>query len=457
MVKTNKRWLKIAISMVLVLTMAFPAMTGIAVAETRANQLYMNIEDSNTAYESIGRLPGNVVKNIKMYYSDGDALNYIGDKIGLSLPQKAGVFTYKGSGVWEWNNTGVTPGIYEIKYTRNAVTYSMRLSVYCDPAKLNLKWNADKTEATFTRVVGVDYYVAQITVDGKELIRKGITGNKITLPKEDIAAACNKSAKSVNVEITLTPFGKDADCQAYIRGNNSSPLCQSKIEATFKVSEFVKEEVKEEPKKEVKEPAKEEPKKEVKEQPKETVKEEIKDEPKKEDVEESAKEVKEEPKEKVQEQPKEEVKETVKEEPKQEVKEEPKETSTKETVKEETKEETKVTVKASDQKLIDGIESTTIKVKTQFIMNLYGGDKIKVTWTKSPGYKVDYYQVYRSMSKTKGFKKAFTTKNGKATSYTNTGGIVKFETYYYKVRGVREINGQKYYTKWSNVKKQIFA
>ncbi|MGN0659800.1 MAG: hypothetical protein ACI4LA_09345, partial [Emergencia sp.] len=77
---------------------------------------------------------------------------------------------------------------------------------------------------------------------------------------------------------------------------------------------------------------------------------------------------------------------------------------------------------------------------------------IRIWYRKSAGYKVDYYEVWRS----KGDKKHFgtsafytTRKNGLTGWYRNTKSVKKGVRYYYKVRGVRIIDGQKYYTQWS--------
>ena len=78
--------------------------------------------------------------------------------------------------------------------------------------------------------------------------------------------------------------------------------------------------------------------------------------------------------------------------------------------------------------------------------------KILLSWTKSKGYKLDRFEIYRSVKKNSGYgKKAFfTTKNGSTAKYLNTKSLKKGKTYYYKLRGVRIIDGKKYYTKWSN-------
>ena len=100
---------------------------------------------------------------------------------------------------------------------------------------------------------------------------------------------------------------------------------------------------------------------------------------------------------------------------------------------------------AVNSSTIKGVENTTIKAKTA----LTEDGKIKVTWTKSKGYKVDCYQVYRATSKNGTYKRVYTTKSGSKTSYTNTS-VKEGKRYYYKVRGVRKINGKNYYTQWSN-------
>ena len=75
-----------------------------------------------------------------------------------------------------------------------------------------------------------------------------------------------------------------------------------------------------------------------------------------------------------------------------------------------------------------------------------------LTWTKSKGYKVDYFEFYRSVKRYSGYgtKAFFTTADGSWSKYLNTKELKAGKTYYYKVRGVRVIDGQKYYTQWSN-------
>ena len=99
--------------------------------------------------------------------------------------------------------------------------------------------------------------------------------------------------------------------------------------------------------------------------------------------------------------------------------------------------------------LIAGVEETTIKAST-----VLGDGYIKVKWTKSKGYKVDAYEIYRSTKRDSGYgeKAYYTTKQGGLKGwYKNTKGLKKGSRYYYKVRGVRELDGKKIYTKWSNI------
>ena len=99
-------------------------------------------------------------------------------------------------------------------------------------------------------------------------------------------------------------------------------------------------------------------------------------------------------------------------------------------------------------KLIKGVGNTTIILKSK----LTKAGKVLLTWTKSKGYKVDYFEVYRSVKKNSGYGKKpfFTTKDGSWSKYLNTKELKAGKTYYYKIRGVRVIDSKKYYTKYSN-------
>ena len=99
--------------------------------------------------------------------------------------------------------------------------------------------------------------------------------------------------------------------------------------------------------------------------------------------------------------------------------------------------------------------ATTVDLQT----SLTASGKVRLDWKKSPGYKVDYYEVYRSASQDSGYgsKAYFTNKSGDTLYYINTGGLKAGNTYYYKVRGVRVVDGKTYYTCWSNVSSQSIA
>lgn len=103
---------------------------------------------------------------------------------------------------------------------------------------------------------------------------------------------------------------------------------------------------------------------------------------------------------------------------------------------------------SSKDKIIQGVQNTKIQI-TKTVSNKSG---IRICFKKSKGYSVDYYEVFRKTGKSGKFgKKAFyqTRKGGAAGEYKNTKSLKKGTRYYYKVRGVRVIDGKKYYTQWS--------
>lgn len=90
-----------------------------------------------------------------------------------------------------------------------------------------------------------------------------------------------------------------------------------------------------------------------------------------------------------------------------------------------------------------GVEKTDLKISSSA-----SSGYIKLIWTKEAGFRVDGYQLYRSTKKTTGFTSIYKTKG---TTCKNTKNLKKGTTYYYKVRGYRTVDGDKIYTKWSNL------
>ena len=98
------------------------------------------------------------------------------------------------------------------------------------------------------------------------------------------------------------------------------------------------------------------------------------------------------------------------------------------------------------QKTIAGVKQTSLKLSAKA-----SAATVKLSWKKAKGYKVDAYEVYRANAKNGKYVKLYTTKNAKKRSFTNGRNLQAGKTYYYKVRGVRTVDGKKYYTKWSNI------
>ena len=100
------------------------------------------------------------------------------------------------------------------------------------------------------------------------------------------------------------------------------------------------------------------------------------------------------------------------------------------------------------QEQIIAVKSLSINASSKFSKSSSGKRSIKVSWTTSFNVSGIKYQVYKSTKKTSGFKKAITTSK---KYYTNTSGLKKGTTYYYKVRGYKYLNGKYYYSPWSDV------
>ncbi len=90
----------------------------------------------------------------------------------------------------------------------------------------------------------------------------------------------------------------------------------------------------------------------------------------------------------------------------------------------------------------EGVKASTVKATATAVKE----GQIKVSWKKSKGYAVDYYQVYRKAGKNGKYQKVYTTKT--ATAFTDKK-VKAGTTYYYKVRGVKKLDGKNYCTNWS--------
>lgn len=105
---------------------------------------------------------------------------------------------------------------------------------------------------------------------------------------------------------------------------------------------------------------------------------------------------------------------------------------------------------ADNKRIIKGVKNTEIELETT--VNKDGNIVIK--WKKSKGYRVDSFEILRAVKKNGKYSKIYTTKSGKASRIVNAKNLKDSKRYYYKVRGVRTIDGKKYYTEWSNIESE---
>ena len=104
-----------------------------------------------------------------------------------------------------------------------------------------------------------------------------------------------------------------------------------------------------------------------------------------------------------------------------------------------------------EQNLIYEVKSLKITVSTKLYTK---SNKIRVNWkVKGDASYIDGYQVYKSTKAQKNYKYMGKTKK----SYMdNKKNLKKGTRYFYKVRAYVEIDGQKYYSDWSNKGNRIY-
>ena len=99
------------------------------------------------------------------------------------------------------------------------------------------------------------------------------------------------------------------------------------------------------------------------------------------------------------------------------------------------------------QNQIIAVRSVTIKASSS-LKKSGSTRKVKLSWSLSQDIDGMKYQIYKSTKKNSGYSKIYTTSK---QTFTNTSGLTKGKTYYYKVRGYKYINGKYYYTDWANI------
>ena len=104
---------------------------------------------------------------------------------------------------------------------------------------------------------------------------------------------------------------------------------------------------------------------------------------------------------------------------------------------------------AKNARITAGVEATkVVSLKATVVEK----KKVKLTWKKSnSGYRVDTYQIWRSTKKSSGYQKIFTSSNATNKYYVNTKGLEPGTTYWYKVRGVRTVDGKLVYTPFTKI------
>lgn len=106
------------------------------------------------------------------------------------------------------------------------------------------------------------------------------------------------------------------------------------------------------------------------------------------------------------------------------------------------------------EEIIAALDSSKLVARSKLITLKNGKKAVRITWYDKNGKEVDFdgIEIYRSTQRYKGYglKPFYATKDVKTEGYyVNTKDLKEGTTYYYKVRGYIEIDGQKYYTDYS--------
>ena len=111
--------------------------------------------------------------------------------------------------------------------------------------------------------------------------------------------------------------------------------------------------------------------------------------------------------------------------------------------------------KPSKEEIIAALDSSKLVARSKLITLENGKKAVRVTWYDQNGNEINFdgIEVYRSVKRYKGYglEPFYTTKGDKSEGYyVNTKDLKEGTTYYYKVRGYVTIDGQKYYTDYSD-------
>lgn len=100
------------------------------------------------------------------------------------------------------------------------------------------------------------------------------------------------------------------------------------------------------------------------------------------------------------------------------------------------------------EEIFEGVKNTkVVDVKATGLKT-----KVRLDWKKSrTDYAVDCYQVYRSTKKSTGYKKIYTSADAKKLYVINSKNVEPDTTYWYKIRGVRFVDGKLAFTPFTRI------